>query len=88
MYIYIQANEDPLMANDLYKAIMKRSMLRNKFLKKKKKSIMAGKTMIYGGISYYEISWNLQMKIQPIYVLQHVDLILNPPSCNGLKDFI
>ena len=44
--------------------------------------------MIYGGISYSEISWNLQMKIQPIYVLQHVDLILNPPSCNGLKDFI
>ena len=87
MYIYIQANEDPLMANDLYKAIMKRSMLRNKFLKKKK-SIMAGKTMIYGGISYSEISWNLQMKIQPIYVLQHVDLILNPASCNGLKDFI
>lgn len=67
MYIYIQANEDPLMTNDLYKAIMKRSMLRNKFLKKK--SIMAGKTMIYGGISYSEISWNLQMKIQPIYVL-------------------
>lgn len=67
MYIYIQANEDPLMTNDLYKAIMKRSMLRNKFLKKK--SIMAEKTMIYGGISYSEISWNLQMKIQPIYVL-------------------
>ena len=49
---------------------------------------MAGKTMIYGGISYSEISWNLQMKIQRIYFLQHVDLILNPALCNGLKDFI
>ena len=44
--------------------------------------------MIYGGNSNSEISWNLQMKIQRIYVLQHVDLILNPELCNGLKDFI
>ena len=50
MYIYIQANEDPLMANDLYKAIMKRSMLRNKFLKKKK---------IDNGWKNYDLRWNL-----------------------------
>lgn len=51
MYIYIQANEDPLMTNDLYKAIMKRSMLRNKFLKKKKK--------IDNGWKNYDLRWNL-----------------------------
>ena len=30
---YIRANEAPFMAKDLHKAIMKRSKLRNKFLK-------------------------------------------------------
>ena len=32
---YIRANEAPFMTKDLHKAIMKRSKLRNKFLKSK-----------------------------------------------------